>query len=106
MTHQVGVADEPEAPPQKGVERKTSKVSFDQPEAERAPLDRKDSYTGVTRVSFDKPADLYVTSAQSQPEAVQEVQEPGPSAGVKPEAGSSNTDTAKRRKSKKKREEV
>ena len=104
MTHQVGVTDEAEDAPKKAVERK---VSFDQSKTERAPLDRKDSYSGVTRVSFDKPADLYVTSVQSQPEAVPEAPEPTAEA-AKPaaEAGAGNTDTAKRRKSKKKRDEV
>ena len=103
MAHQVGVTDEPEDAPKKAAERK---VSFDQSKTDRAPLDRKDSYSGVTRVSFDKPADLYVTSVQSQPEAVQEAPEPAAEAASKPEAGAGNTDTAKRRKSKKKRDEV
>ena len=94
MTHQVGVSDE-------AVEAtKERKVSFDQQASERAPLDRKDSYSGVTRVSFDKPADLYVTSAQSQPEAVQEVSEAVQEAPAK-EAGAGNTGTAKRKKKKK-----
>merc|ERR1712156_1219412 len=37
------------------LERKSSKVSFDEPIETK----RKDSYTGVPRVSFEKPADLY-----------------------------------------------
>lgn len=102
MTHQVGVSEEA------GEAKMERKVSFDQQPSERPPLDRKDSYSGVTRVSFDKPADLYVTSVQSQPEAVQEVPEAAAKVEAAPakEAGSGNTGTAKRKKKKKSGDEV
>ena len=94
------------------LERKSSKVSFDEPIETK----RKDSYTGVTRVSFEKPADLYVTSSAepaTTESAVAETAEvtagataeqPAAAAEVKT-ADASNTGTAKR-KSKKKRDEV
>ena len=102
------------------LERKSSKVSFDEPIETK----RKDSYTGVTRVSFEKPADLYVTSsaepattesavaetaevtagATAEVTAGATAEQPAAAAEVKT-ADASNTGTAKR-KSKKKRDEV
>ncbi len=101
MAHQVDSTSEAEEKP--GLERQQSaksRVSFDQPEAgqQAAAGDRKDSFTGVTRVSFEKPADLYVTSA---PATAEQAKAAEPEAKVE----ASNTGTAKR-KSKKKRDEV
>jgi len=100
VAHQVDSTSEAEEKP--GLERQQSaksRVSFDQPEAgqQAAAGDRKDSFTGVTRVSFEKPADLYVTSA---PATAEQAKAAEPEAKVE----ASNTGTAKR-KSKKKRDE-
>ena len=114
VTHQVGVSD-PENDPadpennREKAERKPSlknKVSFDQSEASKdKSLERQDSYAGVTRVSFEKPADLYVTSTTIE-EGAEKPAEPAEVAegAAKPAENASNTGTAKRKK--KKRDEV
>lgn len=102
MAHQVGVSEadaEPEQPvlarQQSVAKGPASRVSFDKPEVRPGrSMDRADSNAGNTRVSFDRPADLFVTGAVAE--------EPAQDA---PEAGAGNTGTAKR-KSKKKRDEV
>ena len=108
VAHQVGVSDDQ---PEAALERqpslpKTSKVSFDQPEA--TSIERKDSYSGNTRVSFEQPADLFVTSALPQDTTTPKKEETEPKVEVAEpvvKADASNTGTA-RRKSKKKRDEV
>lgn len=86
------------------LERKESKVSFGEPVETR----RKESYTGVTRVSFEKPADLYVTStadAAAEPaDASADKATDQPAVVEVKAADASNTGTAKRKK--KKRDEV
>ena len=86
------------------LERKESKVSFGEPVETR----RKESYTGVTRVSFEKPADLYVTStadAAAEPaDASADKTADQPAVVEVKAADASNTGTAKRKK--KKRDEV
>ena len=88
------------------IERKSSlknKVSFDQNEASKTPKER---------ISFEKPADLFVTAAPAE-DSVTETKAEQPEASAQPvvetkpepKADASNTGTAKR-KSKKKREEV
>jgi hypothetical protein len=102
---QVEVPEE-EASKEPVLERKESKVSFGEPVDTR----RKESYTGVTRVSFEKPADLYVTStadAAAEPAAAADASADQPAAAAVVEvkaADASNTGTAKRKK--KKRDEV
>ena len=101
---QVEVPDE-EASKEPVLERKESKVSFGEPVETK----RKESYTGVTRVSFEKPADLYVTStadASAEPAAADaSADQPAAAAVVEVKAAdASNTGTAKRKK--KKRDEV
>ena len=107
MTHQVGVSETEVDDSKQETERKASlkgKVSFDQPEATTAALDQQDSFAGVTRVSFEKPADLFINEEKPAAEAETAKADAAPApAEVKPEA--SNTGTAKR-KSKKKRDEV
>ena len=86
------------------LERKESKVSFGEPVETR----RKESYTGVTRVSFEKPADLYVTSTAdttAEPaDASADKTADQPAVVEVKAAEASNTGTAKRKK--KKRDEV
>ena len=113
VTHQVGVptsteaetASTEKATTEPVLERKSSKVSFDEPVETK--MQRKDSYSGVTRVSFEKPADLYVTTDDSKQSAVESADKPADTAAAVPEVktDASNTGTAKR-KSKKKRDEV
>ena len=103
MAEDVATKDESE------IERKSSlknKVSFDQNEASKAPKER---------ISFEKPADLFVTAAPTETDTVtaetKDEQLPEASAQPvvetkpEPKVDASNTGTAKR-KSKKKREEV
>ena len=113
VSHQVGApegGDPDAAEPSKAA----NKVSFDtdQPEAE--------AKTGNERVSLDQPPDLFVTSAATPtvvepPAASEEVKEAKPAqqveevaavAAASPKADASNTGTAKRKKDKKKRDEV
>ena len=100
---QVEVPDE-EASKEPVLERKESKVSFGEPVETR----RKESYTGVTRVSFEKPADLYVTStadtAAEPADASADKTADQPAVVEVKAADASNTGTAKRKK--KKRDEV
>ena len=103
---QAGVPDV-EASKEPVLERKESKVSFGEPVETR----RKESYTGVTRVSFEKPADLYVTSTAdtaavaADATADASADQPAAAAAVEVKAAdASNTGTAKRKK--KKRDEV
>ena len=107
VTHQVGAskADDSNEPV---LERKSSKVSFDEPAETK--IKRQDSYTGVTRVSFEKPADLFVTSTadaaakDSADAAAEQPAAPAAPAAEAKSADASNTGTAKRKK--KKRDEV
>jgi hypothetical protein len=117
ITHQVGVSEvdaevieaEPSKDQQQSFDRqasvtKTSRVSFDEKQAEVAPVSKMQSVDeGNTRVSYEKPVDLYASSSYDQgATAATAATAADPITEVKVDA--SNTGTAKRKK--KKRDEV
>jgi hypothetical protein len=116
ITHQVGVSEvdaevieaEPSKDQQQSFDRqasvtKTSRVSFDEKQAEVAPVSKMQSVDeGNTRVSYEKPVDLYASSSYDQGATAAAAAAADPITEVKVDA--SNTGTAKRKK--KKRDEV